>query len=220
MKFTASRLSDNNKVFPAEIHTEESGLTVKIPGLFKGKSEYFDYGKISNISVETPIVGFSTITFHAAGAKISAHGFTKLDVRQIKQEIEEGKQPKKIESIIYNEVERPTPRTPKLSLAEELELKKKELELEYLRKEKQLEWDKRMKAEREEEQKNELEKQRQLNELKQKEKNELLQNKGVGGKFIYFWKYTLDKVWKKILFVYIVWMTIYYIYDFIEKAVK
>lgn len=91
MKFIASRLSEGNKVFPAEIHIERSGLTVRIPGLFKGKSEYFDFKKISNIAVETPMIGYSTITFHASGAKVSAHGFTTSEVKQIKQAIEVGK---------------------------------------------------------------------------------------------------------------------------------
>ena len=91
MKFIASRLSEGNKVFPAEIHIESTGLTVRIPGLFKGKSEYFDFKKISNISVETPMIGYSTITFHASGAKVTAHGFTTSEVKQIKQAIEDGK---------------------------------------------------------------------------------------------------------------------------------
>ncbi len=86
MKFTASRLSEGNK-----IHLENAGLTVRIPGLFKGKSEYFDFKKISNISVDTPMIGYSTITFHASGAKVSAHGFTTSEVKQIKQAIEAGK---------------------------------------------------------------------------------------------------------------------------------
>lgn len=88
MKFIASRLSEGNKVFPAEIHLEENGLTVKIPGLFSGRAEYFDYARISNISVNTPVIGYSTITFRAAGARVTAHGFSSSDVRQIKQAVE------------------------------------------------------------------------------------------------------------------------------------
>jgi hypothetical protein len=34
MKYTASRLSEGNKLFPAEILVEETGLTIKIPGFF------------------------------------------------------------------------------------------------------------------------------------------------------------------------------------------
>lgn len=91
MKFTASRLSDGNKIFPAEIHIEPAGLTVKIPGLFSGKTEYFDFKQISNVSVNTPMIGYSTITFHAASAKVHAHGFKSSEVKQIKKAIEDGK---------------------------------------------------------------------------------------------------------------------------------
>lgn len=91
MKFTASRLSDGNKIFPAEIHIEPAGLTVKIPGLFSGKTEYFDYLQISNVSVNAPMIGYSTITFHAGSAKVHAHGFKSSEVKQIKKAIEDGK---------------------------------------------------------------------------------------------------------------------------------
>ncbi len=91
MKFTASRLSEGNKIFPAEIHCEEHGLTVKIPGLFSGESQYFDYKQISSVGVDTPLIGFSTITFYASGNFISAHGFTTNEVNEIKQAINSGK---------------------------------------------------------------------------------------------------------------------------------
>lgn len=90
-KFTASRLSDGNKIFPPEIHLDEQTLTVKMPGLFNGKSQTFNYGNISSVSVHTPLVGYSTITFYAAGTKVSAHGFTKAEVKRIQSLIEEGK---------------------------------------------------------------------------------------------------------------------------------
>ena len=91
MKFTASRLSEGNKVFPAEIHIEPTGLTVKIPGLFRGESKFFDYQQLASVDVDAPLVGYSTITFYAGGTRISAHGFTSKEVKQIKQAIEQGK---------------------------------------------------------------------------------------------------------------------------------
>lgn len=100
MKITASRLSEGNKVFPAEIHIESTGLTVKIPGLFSGKTEYFDFKSISNVSVNTPMIGFATITFRAAGARVSAHGFSGNEVNEIKKAIEEGKIEAKIKPIL------------------------------------------------------------------------------------------------------------------------
>lgn len=91
MKFTASRLSEGNKIFPAEIIIEPNGLTVKIPGLFSGQSRHLDYQNIGEVSVEAPLVGYSTITFFTAGTRATAHGFTSNEVKQIKTAIEKGK---------------------------------------------------------------------------------------------------------------------------------
>ena len=92
MKITASRLSEGNKIFPAEIIIEPNGLTVKIPGLFSGKSRHLDYQNIGEVSVDAPLVGYSTITFFTAGTKVTAHGFTSGEVKQIKKAIERGKE--------------------------------------------------------------------------------------------------------------------------------
>lgn len=91
MKITASRLSDGNKIFPAEIHVESTGITIKIPGLFSGESKYFDFQNIASVDVNTPMMGFSTITIYAGGTKMTAHGFSKSDVKQVKEAIESGK---------------------------------------------------------------------------------------------------------------------------------
>lgn len=91
MKFTASRLSKDNKVFPTEIIIEENGITIRVPGIFKSKSEYMEFSYISNVSVDTPLVGFSTITFYTSGSHVVAHGFTKSEVRKIKEAIDKGK---------------------------------------------------------------------------------------------------------------------------------
>lgn len=91
MKFTASRLSEGNKVFPAQIHIEQTGVTVKIPGLFRGDTKFFAYNLIASVDVKAPLVGYSTVTFYAGGTQISAHGFTSSEVKQIKQAIEKGK---------------------------------------------------------------------------------------------------------------------------------
>ena len=90
MKYTASRLSEGNKAFPAEIHCELTGLTVKVPGLFSGQSKHLNYNQIGEVSIDAPTVGYSTITFYSAGTKVSAHGFTKDEVNQIKHAIESG----------------------------------------------------------------------------------------------------------------------------------
>lgn len=220
MKFIASRLSDNNKLFPSEIHIEESGILVKIPNLFKGKSEYFAFDKISNVSIETPLLGYSTITFHASRSRVSVHGFTKKEVGQIKKAIENGNKPKKIvrekslpqqKNFITDKGSAPL-QTQKLSEIEQIELEKKELELLYLRKEKELEWQTRLNTEKQKERLYEIDFQKRLEIEKEKEKRDIIEKDRVWGHLIVFWKYSLDKIWKKIVFayffVYFMWLII------------
>ena len=90
-KYTASRLSGGNHAFPDQITTDPESLTVKIPGLFGGKSQNFPYTQISSVSVNSPVVGYSSITFYAADTKVSANGFTKSETEKIKREIEAGR---------------------------------------------------------------------------------------------------------------------------------
>lgn len=94
LRFTVSIFSLGYRFFRPEIFIEPEGLTIKIQYIFSRKTEFFDFNSISNISVNTPLIGFSTITFHAASAKVSVQGFTKRDVRQIKKAIEDGKKTK------------------------------------------------------------------------------------------------------------------------------
>lgn len=91
MKFTASRLSEGNKVFPAEISIDDHGVTVRIPGVFGGESTHLDFQNIGNVHISTPSVGYSTITFHASGSQATAHGFTAGEARQIKRAIDDGR---------------------------------------------------------------------------------------------------------------------------------
>ncbi|HTB52300.1 MAG TPA: SHOCT domain-containing protein [Ferruginibacter sp.] len=91
MKFIASRLSKDNKLFPSEIYLESTGITIKIPGLFSGETKHFDYNHIASVEIDTPLIGFSAITIFAGGTKMSANGFTKAEVKQIKEGIEAGK---------------------------------------------------------------------------------------------------------------------------------
>jgi hypothetical protein len=91
MKFKASRLSKGNKLFPTEIIVEDHGLTVRVPGIFNSKSEFMEYGYISNVSVNTPLIGYSTLIFYTAGSQVTAHGFTKKNVKLIQEAIDKGK---------------------------------------------------------------------------------------------------------------------------------
>lgn len=84
-KFTASRISRDNVVFPPQIILDESCVTIKCPGLFSGKSTAIAYENISHITILSPIVGFSTISFFAFGEELRIHGFTKAEANEIKR---------------------------------------------------------------------------------------------------------------------------------------
>jgi hypothetical protein len=90
MKFVASRMSSGNKMFPTEIHLGDNGITIKIPGVFNSQSRYMAYNQIGEVTIDTPLVGFSTIHFYTAGTQVKAHGFTKAEVTQIKEAVEKG----------------------------------------------------------------------------------------------------------------------------------
>ncbi len=77
MKYVASRLSEGNKIFPAEIHVEEDGIKVRIPGFLSGDTKFITFDNISAIDINTPLVGFSSITLYYHGNQAFAHGFKK-----------------------------------------------------------------------------------------------------------------------------------------------
>lgn len=83
--FKAARLSAGNKLFPAEIHIGDHEIMLRIPGIFSGKSKHIVYQQIEGVNIDTPMIGYSTITFIVGGEKIVAHGFTKSEAEEIKQ---------------------------------------------------------------------------------------------------------------------------------------
>jgi hypothetical protein len=104
MKFIASRLSEGNKIFPAEIYIEENGIKVKIPGFLSGDTKFIDYVNISAVDINTPMIGFSSLTFFYQGNQAYAHGFKKEEAQQIKQAIDRGKAKAKVTTINHNYV--------------------------------------------------------------------------------------------------------------------
>lgn len=87
-EFKASRLSKGNKLFPAHIIIDDSGVTLKVPGFFSGKETTILFDSISSVDIETPFIGFSTIGIETKGeGKIIAKGFTKTEVTEMKQVI-------------------------------------------------------------------------------------------------------------------------------------
>jgi uncharacterized membrane protein YdbT with pleckstrin-like domain len=84
-KYTASRLSEGNKLFPCVILLDDLSVTLKVPGMFNGKETTIPMNRISSVDIETPLLGYSTIIIETTGdASIKAHGFTKAEVTEIK----------------------------------------------------------------------------------------------------------------------------------------
>ena len=83
--YVASRISEGNRLFPAEIHIEQTEIMLKFPGFFSGKSRHIVYQQIEGVNIDTPMIGYSTITFVVGGEKLVGHGFTESDVNEIKQ---------------------------------------------------------------------------------------------------------------------------------------
>ena len=83
--YQASRISEGNRLFPAEIHILEREVMLKIPGFFSGKSRHIVYQQIEGVNIDTPMIGYSTITFVVGGEEIVGHGFTQSEAEEIKQ---------------------------------------------------------------------------------------------------------------------------------------
>jgi len=87
MKYTSSRLSSGNKLFPTEIHIEDTGIKIKEPGIFNSKSTFISYGDIVSVSIDNPLVGYSTLTFFTNSTSIVVNGFTKKQSEEINTSI-------------------------------------------------------------------------------------------------------------------------------------
>jgi len=86
--YKASRLSEGNKLFACKITIDDKGVTLKVPGFFSGKETTVMYNHISAVDIESPMIGYSTIYIETTGdGKITAHGFTKAEVTEMKEMI-------------------------------------------------------------------------------------------------------------------------------------
>ncbi|MEI2758754.1 MAG: PH domain-containing protein [Bacteroidia bacterium] len=85
-EYKASRMSKGNKVLPNKIRIDNDGITFRIPGVFSGEEKTIPFSRISSVEVNTPLVGFSSITINTTGeGAIVATGFYKEDVLEIKK---------------------------------------------------------------------------------------------------------------------------------------
>lgn len=82
--YKASRIAEGNRLFPAEIHIEANEIMLKFPGFFSNKSRHLVYQQIEGVNIDTPMIGYSTITFVVGGEKLVGHGFTKNEAKEIK----------------------------------------------------------------------------------------------------------------------------------------
>ena len=79
-KYTASRISSGNQLFPPSITVEKDGLTIKVPGLFNGKKQFVFYYNIASITYEVPRVGFTKLRLSIGGGGTAVvKGFYKSD---------------------------------------------------------------------------------------------------------------------------------------------
>ncbi len=84
--YTASRLTDGNRIFPTRIIIDDSTVTFKIPSLFSGKETTIPFSRISSVNIDCPFIGFSTIIIETTGeGQIIAKGFTKSEVLKMKE---------------------------------------------------------------------------------------------------------------------------------------
>ena len=84
--YSASRLSEGNKVFPCKITIGDNGVTLQLPSFMSGKETTIPFTRISAVDIDCPFVGYSSITIATAGeGRIMAHGFTKSEVKEMKE---------------------------------------------------------------------------------------------------------------------------------------
>jgi uncharacterized membrane protein YdbT with pleckstrin-like domain len=85
-KYTASRLTAGNRLFPIYIIINDIGVTIKIPNLFSGKEQTIPFSRISSVNIDCPFVGYSTIVIETTGeGQINANGFLKSEVLEMKE---------------------------------------------------------------------------------------------------------------------------------------
>ncbi len=86
--YQASRLSSGNFFFPCRIELDDEGVKIIFPGLFRSNENLVPYSNIATISLSTPLIGFTTITFNVQGVNTLVHGFRVAEAREIQKFIQ------------------------------------------------------------------------------------------------------------------------------------
>ena len=73
-------------MFPIKILIDDLGVTLKHPGVFSGQEKTIPFTRVSSVDVDCPFIGYSTIMIQTTGeGQITAHGFTKAEVGEMKK---------------------------------------------------------------------------------------------------------------------------------------
>ena len=85
--YQASKLAVGvSKLFPHKITITDNSVTITEPGLFSNKEKTIPFSKIASVNIDSPLIGFSTITVETTGNdSLTINGFTKDEVREMKQ---------------------------------------------------------------------------------------------------------------------------------------
>lgn len=102
-EYTASRLSEGNKLFPPSVITESEGMKIKFPKLFGGEETFVSYDDISSISFDAPMIGFTQLHINIRGNVTTVEGFYKRDCQTIVNEWKKAKNIAKKQELKQNE---------------------------------------------------------------------------------------------------------------------
>ncbi|HET8964464.1 MAG TPA: site-specific integrase [Chitinophagales bacterium] len=73
--YIASRVSDGNKLFPCKIVIDALGVTVHIPGFFRGEEKTIPFSRIASVQIQTPLVGYSVQIYNKYESHRKITGF-------------------------------------------------------------------------------------------------------------------------------------------------
>lgn len=85
-KFSSSRLTKGNELFPTVVTIDNDGIYITKPGLFKNKEKFLSFRHIASVNIETPIGWYSTIEIQTTGQQLfKVNGFTLSEVRTMRK---------------------------------------------------------------------------------------------------------------------------------------
>jgi hypothetical protein len=89
-EFTASRLSDDNKLMPNRYKINDFGITIIEPGVFKDTQKSYAFFDIETVELENPLIGFSTVKIKIEDELIAIKGLYNTDAEEMLDLIQQG----------------------------------------------------------------------------------------------------------------------------------